>query len=185
MKRCIAILLMIIFLAGCRSGDALMEQALQLRGKLQGSGVEFDAEVVADYGDKTYTFGMHCQSDAIGNLKFAVTQPETIQGISGTVAQGTGQLTFDDKILAFDILADGLISPVSGPWVMMQTLRGGYLTACGRDDLGIRLSIDDSYAEKPLHLEIWLDETNLPKYCEIFWNGRRLLSIKISSFTFV
>ena len=184
MKRLIGLLLVAVLLCGCASGDAQLDRALDLRGKLQRQSVSFDAKIVADYGDKTYTFSMQCQSDTVGNLKFAVTQPQTIEGITGTVAKGTGKLTFDDKMLAFDILADGLISPVSGPWVMMQTLRGGYLTACGQDSQGLRLSIDDSYAEKPLHLEIWLDENDLPKYCEIFWNGRRLLSISVSSFTF-
>lgn len=185
MKRLIGLLLVAVLLCGCAAGDAQMERALELRGKLQRQSVSFDAEIVADYGDKTYTFSMNCQSAATGELKFSVMKPQTIKGITGTVSGGTGKLTFDDKVLAFDILADGLISPVSGPWVMMQTLRGGYLTACGQEAQGLRLSLDDSYAEKPLHLEIWLDEKDLPKYCEIFWNGRRLLSMNVSSFTFV
>lgn len=162
-----------------------MDRTLALRGKLQQTEVAFVVQTVADYADKTYTFAMECRSDAMGNLKFKVTEPQTIAGITGNIAKGTGKLTFDDKILAFDILADGLISPVSGPWVMMETLRGGYLTACVQESEGLRVSIDDSYAEKALHLDIWLDDADLPKYCEVYWSGRRLLSMTVSSFAFV
>ena len=185
MKRWVVLILVVLFLCGCSAGDEQMERALDLRTKLQRQSVSFDVEIIADYGDKTYTFGMECRSDALGDLNFTVTKPQTIAGISGTVAKGTGKLTFDDKMLAFDILADGLISPVSGPWVMMESLRSGYLTSCGRDAEGLRVTVDDSYAEKALHLDVWLDENDLPKYCEVLWNGRRLLSMKVSSFTFL
>lgn len=185
MKRLVGLIMVVLLLCGCSSDDAQMERALTLRGKLQRAAVGFDAEIVADYGDKTYTFSMNCQADTTGNMKFTVTKPQTIEGISGTVTKGTGKLTFDDKVLAFDVLADGLISPVSGPWVMIETLRGGYLTSCAQEGDALRLTIDDSYAEKALHLDVWLDAQDLPKYCEVFWNGRRLLSIQVSSFTFV
>ena len=185
MKRLLGLLLVMVLLCGCASEDAQMERAIALRGKLQQNAVSFDVQIVADYGDKTYTFSMKCQSDAMGNLKFEVTQPQTIAGITGTVAKGTGKLTFDDKVLAFDILADGLISPVSGPWVMMETLRSGYLTSSTQEGEELRLSIDDSYAEKALHLDIWLDREDRPKYCDVYWNGRRLLSMSVSSFAFL
>ena len=185
MKRIIVILLVMVLLAGCTSSDAQMERALILRSKLQGNSVKFDAKILADYGDKTYTFSLACEADVTGNLKFSVIQPESIAGITGTVSKGTGKLTFDERVLAFDTLADELVSPVSGPWVMMQTLRGGYLTSCAMEGEGLRLSIDDSYAEKALHLDVWLDKNDLPFRCDILWNGRRLLSMGITNFTFV
>lgn len=185
MKRLVGLLLVIILLCGCSADDAGMERALDLRGKLQRGSVSYDVDIVADYGDKTYTFSMQCQSDTAGNMKFRVTKPQTIEGITGTVAKGTGKLTFDDKVLAFDVLADGLVSPVSGPWVMLETLRSGYLTSCAQEGDGLRLTIDDSYAEKALHLDVWLDGEDNPKYCEVYWNGRRLLSMTVSSFAFM
>lgn len=185
MKRILGLLLVMALLCGCSADDALMDRALALRGKLQRSSVLYDVDILADYGDKTYTFSMQCQSDAMGNMKFKVMKPESIAGITGTVAKGTGKLSFDNKVLAFDILADGLISPVSGPWVMLETLRSGYLTSCAEENDGLRVAIDDSYAEKALHLEFWLDSADLPKYCEVYWNGRRLLSMTVNSFAFL
>ena len=124
MKRIVTAVCLVLFLTGCAGVDDSLDRAMALRAKLLASqGVRFDAEITADYGDSTYTFSMTCSSDNQGNVSFAVVQPESIAGISGTVSAEGGKLTFDDKILAFDILADGLISPVSGPWVMMETLR--------------------------------------------------------------
>ena len=185
MKRIVWIFLVLMLLAGCSDTSQQMDRVMTLRGILQQRNVAFDASVTADYGNKVHTFAMHCQADPQGNLKFTVTEPETIAGISGTVAKDSGRLTFDDKILAFDILADDLISPVSGPWVLLETLRGGYLTSCSQEGELLRVAIDDSYEENALHLEVWLDSQNIPRQCEIYWQGRRLLSMDVENFTFV
>ena len=185
MKRIALIILILLLLAGCSDTSQQMDRVMALRGNLQQRGVSFDANITADYGNKVHTFAMQCQSDVQGNLKFTVTEPQTIAGITGTVARGDGKLTFDDKILGFDILADDLISPVSGPWVLMETLRGGYLTSCSQDGEFIRVAIDDSYEENALHLEVWLDSNDLPRQCEIYWQGRRLLSMDVNNFVFV
>lgn len=185
MKRLFCIMLILLLLSGCSANSGNMDRAIALRGNLQQKEISFDAAVTADYGDKIHTFSMMCQADVQGNLKFTVTQPETIAGISGMVAKGSGKLTFDDQVLAFDILADGLISPVSGPWVMVETLRGGYLTSCSQEGNLLRVAIDDSYEENALHLDIWIDDGDIPQRCEIYWQGRRLLSMDVKNFTFL
>ena len=185
MKRIICIFVMLFLLSGCSVESGNMDRAMALRGKLQQKEVSFETTITADYGDKIHTFSMECRSDVQGNLPFTVTEPETIAGISGTVAKGSGKLSFDDQVLAFDILADGLISPVSGPWVMVETLRGGYLTSCSQEGELLRVAIDDSYAENALHLDVWIDESDIPQRCEIYWQGRRLLSMDVKNFTFL
>lgn len=185
MKRFALICLLLILLCGCTADSAGLDRAMALRGKLQQKEVTFDASITADYGDKVHTFAMQCHGDKLGNMKFTVTEPESIAGITGTVAKGSGKLTFDDQVLAFDILADELISPASGPWVLLETLRGGYLTSCSDEGELLRVSIDDSYAKNALHLEVWLSSDDIPQRCEIYWQGRRLLSIDVKNFAFV
>lgn len=185
MKRIWILLLMIAMLCGCSGGSEQLDRAMALRGKIQQKEVTFEAVVTADYGDKVHTFSMECHADTQGNLKFKVTEPDNIAGISGTISKGSGKLTFDDQVLAFDILADELISPVSGPWVLMETLRSGYLTSCSTEGDLLRVAIDDSYEENALHLEVWLDSDDIPKQCEIYWQGRRLLSMDVKNFAFV
>ena len=185
MRRLGILFLMLIMLCGCSESSQQLDRALALRGKIQQKEVYFQATVTADYGEKTHTFSMACHADPMGNFKFQVTEPENIAGISGTITKGNGKLTFDDQVLAFDILADELVSPVSGPWVLMETLRGGYLTSCSTEGDLLRVSIDDSYENNALHLEVWLDSNDIPQQCEIYWQGRRLLSIDVKNFAFL
>ena len=186
MKRIAVVLCVLLLLTGCAGTQEQLDRAMALRSKLlAASGCSFDAVVTADYGDLSYTFSMNCQGDDQGNLQFSVTEPETIAGISGTVSATGGKLTFDEKALTFGLRADGLVSPVSAPWVLLKTLRSGYLTSCGQEGEYLRLSIDDSYAEDALHLDIWLGEGDLPIQSDIYWQGRRLLSVKVENFTFL
>ena len=172
-----------VMLTGCSGVREELDRAMTLRAKLLAAqGVSFDTVITADYGDKTYTFSASCVTDGQGKLSFTVQEPQAIAGITGTVSQTGGKLTFDDKALAFDVLADGLVSPVSGPWLLMKTLRSGYLTSCGIQGEYLRLTIDDSYADDALHLDIWLDSNDVPVRGEILWQGRRILSLEVKNF---
>ena len=158
MKRIVAVLFVLLILTGCSGMDADMDRAMDIRAKILSQSIQFETDITADYGDKTYTFSAQCSADSKGNLTFTVLKPETISGISGSVSASGGKLTFDGKALSFPLLADNQITPVSAPWVLVKTLRSGYLTSCGMDGDLIRLAIDDSYADDALHLDIWLDE---------------------------
>lgn len=185
MKRIVILLCALLLLTGCSGKNQELDRAMNLRSKLLSKTVAFDANITADYGDKTYTFAMNCQVDSQGQLSFTVIEPELISGITGTVSATGGKLTFDDVALSFELLADGQFSPVSGPWILMKTLRSGYLTSCTQEGDAFRISIDDSYKEDALHLDIWLNSEDAPIRGEIMWQGRRLLSIDVKNFTFL
>lgn len=182
MKRAVGILLLLLTLTGCGADDDALDRAMALRAKLLGSDCSFDTEITADYGDEICTFSVYCEGNGEGNLGFRVTAPEAIEGITGVIDQGGGKLTFQDTALAFPLLADDQLSPVSAPWVFFTTLRGGYLTAAGMEDELLRLTIDDSYEEDALTVDIWLDETDTPVRAEILYDGRRILTLTISNF---
>ena len=185
MKRIAYILCLIVLLTGCSTKDGNMERALKLRSDLLSNGAAFDAVITADYGDKLYSFEAACTFDSQGTLTFTVIKPDSIAGIIGTVSRNGGKLTFADQALAFPMLADGQVTPVSAPWVLINTLRSGYLTSCGKAGDGLRISLDDSYHDDALHLDIWLDSTDMPVRGEILWQGRRILSIEVKNFRFV
>ena len=182
MKRLWALVIAVIFLVGCAGEDGQLDRAMNLRAQMNAKTVSFDARVVADYGDETYEFAMECSCGPDGELRFTVKEPQTISGITGAVSATGGKLTFDDTALAFELMADGQLNPVSAPWVLMKTLRGGYLTSCCQEEGMLRVSIDDSYEDDALHLEIWLDEADCPKEAEIYWQGRRLLTVSVTNF---
>lgn len=186
MRRWLALFILLIFLPGCTDSDTELSQALDLRSRLtQKNGCLFDVVITADYGDTVYTFSMECEAEKSGDLKFTVTDPKTISGICGSVSGDGGKLVFDDTALAFDVLADGQITPVSAPWHMINALRGGYISSCGKDGEYLRISVDDSYREEALHMDIWLDKSDFPLRGEILWQGRRILSMDVRNFRFV
>ena len=115
-------------------------------------------------------------------MQFTVLQPESIAGITGNISSGEGKLTFDDVALQFPLLADGQITPISGPWILMKTLLGGYLTAVSEEEDLLHLTINDSYEEDALQMEIWLNEENAPVCAEILYDGRRIVTMNVENF---
>lgn len=183
MKNILCFVLITCLLCGCQMGNEQMNDALMLRQRiLAGSGCSFHAEVTADYGDVIYQFSMKCQADKQGNLAFTVTAPESISGITGTVTETGGHLTFDGTALAFATIADGQVTPVTAPWIFLRTLRSGYIVSTGKSEKATYLQIDDSYQDNALHLDIWLDNAGVPNRAEILWEGRRILSLIVSDF---
>ena len=172
-----------LFLLGCAPGADPLEKGITLRtGLLEGNGCGFFATVTADYNDYLHTFVLQCVADSSGAVRFEVIAPDSISGITGIMTGEEGTLTFDDEVLLFSPLADGQLAPVTGPWVFLKALRSGYLVSCGQTGYGSILTLDDSYAEDAFRLEVGLDDRDLPVFAEIYWQGRRILSMRIDNF---
>ncbi len=186
MKKFLPVILSFVLLfSGCESTKDALSKAITLRDKiLNGNGCSFHTVIHADYGEKIYTFSAECITDREGNLTFTVTSPDSISGITGKVKATGGEVLFDDKVLAFQSMAEDQITPVSAPWVFMKALRSGYIASCSVGDRGTEVSIDDSYSEDALLLQILLKEEK-PVSAEIFWQGRRVLTLTIENFTFL
>ena len=174
-------LLILICLCGCAGPET--DPGLALRSRVLEKGCCFDAEITADYGDSLSVFSVRCRADNGGETAFTVTAPESIAGISGTLSAGTGKLLFDgEKAVAFPLLAEGLLTPAAAPWIFVRTLRSGNLIASGREGDYTRLSIDDSFREDALRLDIWLDGAGDPAKADISYGGQRYLSMGITNF---
>ena len=183
MKRIFSVFLLTLMLQGCTSGQNTIDRGIALRESIASSkGCEFEATVVADYGDDIYTFRMQCNLTEDSSVQFTVLEPETISGISGQIDSRGGKLVFDDTILAFPPIADGQLTPVSAPWVIMNALRSGYIHFCGNEGEGIRIRIHDSYQDEALTVDIWTDEQDIPVRGEILWENRRIMSVDIKNF---
>ena len=46
----------------------------------------------------------------------------------------------------------------------------------------LRLTIDDTYEDDALQLDIWLNEQDMPKHAEIVYDGRKILSLNVTEF---
>lgn len=183
MKRIAAVIFALVLLTGCTGKRDELDRAMKLRANLLGClGCSFDVAVTADYGDEIFEFAMSCEADGRGNLSFTVTQPESIAGITGEISSGEGKLTFEDAALQFPLLADDQVTPISGPWILIKTLLGGYLTAANEEEDLLHLTIHDSYEDDALQMEIWLNSENAPVCGEILYDGRRIVTMTVENF---
>lgn len=183
MKKVGVLFAVLIFLAGCSHTSTEIDRGMELRSELlQADSCSFDAEITADYGDKIYSFSMSCVGNSKGDITFTVTAPETISGITGIITNEGGKLTFDDVALHFDTMADDQVTPVMAPWILLKTLRSGYLTSACTEDGQIRLTLDDSYEDEALQLDVWLNADKIPARAEILYDGKRILSLAVENF---
>ena len=184
MKRIVAVFLALVLLTGCTGKRDELDRAMKLRASLLGClGCSFDATITADYGDEVHVFAMRCQTGGRGELQFEVLRPESIAGITGEFSSGEGKLIFDDVVLQFPLLADGQVTPISGPWILIKTLLGGYISAVNEEDENLHLTIYDSYEEDALQMEIWLNGEDAPICGEIIYDGRRILTLTVENFS--
>lgn len=183
MKRFSCLFLCVCFLYGCSSSNPKLEKALEFRNAiLSGTSCSFIADISATIDDDIYTFKIDCTTDSTGKLEFAVLEPESIAGICGEVSDSGTFITFDDVVLGLPQVADGRLNPVSSPWVFINSLRSGYLTAVGESDDGFTLSIDDSYEEDSIRLNVYTSMDFVPNRVEMFQNGICFLTMQIRSF---
>ena len=174
MKRILCVFCLVCILSGCASHNTSVDHAMCVRQELNNSnGCMFDAVVTADYGDSVYTFTLQCMADSEGNVEFSVIDPVSISGVSGQIANDKGSIVFDDKVLAFSMLADGYITPVSAPWLFLKALRGGYIHGCSNEEGLTRVILHDTYREEPLQVDIWIDETTVPIRADFLWKDSR------------
>lgn len=184
MKRLLSVVLLLLVLCACTQQDGV-SQAVAIRDRLlSAEGCSFVADISADYGDKIYSFTMNCTFDAMGNMNFNVQQPVSISGVTGQIRDADGFLTFDDKLLAFELLADDQITPVSAPWIVVKTIRSGYINACAQRDGIVHVTFDDSYEENALQVDVWFQDQNVTA-AELLWCGRRIMTISVKSFTYL
>lgn len=183
MKRVCWLLLFAILLTGCTQENRELASAMQLRERILASQeCSFQADVTADYGDSLCTFSMDCRTDSTGTVQFAITSPQTIEGIRGTISDAGGNITFDDQAVYFPLLTDDLLVPASAPWIFMKTLRGGYMSAVSEEEDMLHLTVNDSYADDALTLDIWLNADQIPVRADILHQGIRILSLEIENF---
>ena len=181
MKRLLPLLL--IFLVGCTGPDPAMEAALDLRTRCLSAGqVTFAADIRADYITQIEEFSLECDSGADGTMAFRVLEPEDISDIRGTVRGSEGTVEFDDTVLAFPLMADGRLSPLSGPWVVLKAIRSGNILAAGAEGELLHVTIDDRYEENALKVDIWMEEGRVEE-AEVAWEGRRCLSMTFDDFS--
>jgi hypothetical protein len=182
-KRLLLLLLIGVVLSGCASDASGMNDVITLRNSLQnGKGCSLDVSVTTDYGDSLSTFALSCSFDKQQNVDITVIHPETISGIKCRISGDKGKLTFDEKVLAFEMIADGQLTPISAPWLVMKALNSAYINAIAKEKEGMLVRLDDSVNGILYSVDLWLDGNNMPRLAEIVFDGKRIVSMSITNF---
>lgn len=183
MKRIIGIVLVVcVLFSGCNISEEL-EPLDKLRGLLrQGSGLEFDVRIWAEYVDTQHSFLLHCAMDTEGVIRFEVLEPESIKGVAGTIDETGGSLTYDGVILTFPLLADGTLSPVCAPWFLLRSINGGLIRSVSNDSELYGITFDESFRGEAFQVELQLSADGIPVRSEIFWEGLCIVKMDIESF---
>lgn len=185
MRRLFAWIFVVCMLSGCSGRESQMDRAIKIREKIQSSDCSFLFEMTADYGDSIAEFSLECQADSNGDILFTVAAPESIKGISGTITDVGGFLTFDDQVLAISPVMEDSLSPVFAPWLFLRALRSGYVNSCSNYEDGIRLHIDDSFSDSVYQLHIWIQQDDIPVAVDFLLDGCRIMSAQIKNLSFM
>ena len=171
-------------LSGCSGENRELQAALEFRENLlKAQQCSFLAEVTADYGDSLAEFSMDCRGDGKGDLAFEITEPEVISGIRGSITDSGGTVRFEEDAIYFPLMTDDLLTPACAPWIFLKTLRSGCISAVCLEEGTLHMTVDDSYDEDALRLDIWL-RANVPVQADISHNGRRILSLDVKNFDY-
>ncbi len=175
----------VLLLGGCGKTKDAQNDLLKIRQDISGKEYAFLASIHADFGENTYDFKLDCRFDTVGNMTFSIVSPETISGITGKINTAGGQLTFDDKAVAFCLMADGQISPVCAPWLAIKGLRSGFLSSWRKEDGGTLFSIDDTFEGARVAFRVVVTNDLQIQSAEILWEDRCILSIAVENFRYL
>ena len=175
-----AILLLLFLLSGCTPQETALSPAIEFRAALA-NGCRFHAQVSADFGETVASFAMDCETDSDGVLRLTVTEPETLSGITATVKNGGGTITYDGMALDFGLLANGNVVPAAAPAIAADCWLRQYISSAGYEDERYRATYERGFDEKRLFVDTWF-ENAVPICAEVCYNGQRILKIQITEF---
>lgn len=187
MRRVLSLLLIasaLISLNACAKPTGEASPAAEFRAALvNADGCSFRAEVTADFGDTVQSFTLDCAADADGKTELTVVSPESIAGITATVADAAGTITYDGMAMDFGLLADGQVAPAAAPALAVECWLRAYISSSGREEELYRVTYENGYDEKTLTVDTWF-ENGLPISAEVCYNQQRILRLVLTDFAF-
>lgn len=180
MRKFLSLLLLPLLLCGCGKSESTVSEAIAFRAALvEAGGCSFRADVRADFGDTVQDFSLDCTADAEGTTAFTVLKPETLAGITATVTQQGGQVTYDGMAMDFGLLANGNVSPAAAPAIAVNCWLSAYIVSAATGETVYQQDFD----EKALTVTTRF-ENNIPFFAEVCYNQQRVLELTLSDFAF-
>ena len=184
MRRIAAAVFLCLLLCGCAKTENAVHQAVEFRAALvQAGGCRYKAEICADFGGTVENFAVRCDSMADGTTELTIEKPESLSGITATVTDKGGKITYDGMAVDFGLLADGSLAPAAAPSLLISCWSSEYITCGGNEDGRYRASYEKGFDEAVLKIDTWF-ENHLPIYAEVCYNNTGILRLTITEFEF-
>lgn len=179
MRRIVIAILLCIFCTACSKED--ISPAIDFRAELVQKGCSFTADVEADFGLTVQNFTLQCQTQE-ETLRFEVLAPESLSGITATVSNGGGTVTYDGMAMDFGLLANGNVIPAAAPAIIADCWKNAYISAVGADGEYYTATYERDHDQKKLVVQTWF-EKGLPISAEICYNQMRVIKITFRDFS--
>ena len=138
-KSCVMCVLMIsLLLSGCGAGEkgGPQELALTIRSEyLSAQGCTAGLEVVADYGQRVYTYTVDVTVTGDEGV-LTITAPEEVAGITVRMSPERNVLEYDGAVLETGPLDRDGLTPVGAVFSLLESARSGFIDSCVPEDLG-------------------------------------------------
>lgn len=180
----VAVVLLCVFLCGCSAEENVVSQAVEFRAALvQAGGCSYTAQISADFGGTVEEFTVSCRSLADGTTELTILAPETLEGITATVTDSGGKITYEGMAVDFGLLANNSLAPAAAPSLIAACWSSEYIAFAGMEEELYRVTYEKGFDEGALKVDTWF-ENSLPIYAEVCYNNTRILRLTITEFQF-
>lgn len=137
-KLCALMMILVLPLAACGGeggGNEAEKMLAEVRGKyLEMTGCTGHADLIADYGQRVYTYGMDFSWQREGETLLTLTAPEVVAGTAAHIAAGETALEYDGVMLETGPLNAAGLAPVDAVPALLAYAREGFAAECGMEE---------------------------------------------------
>lgn len=175
-----AVIPLMLFLSACGGAEDESEVLLQrVRGYyLEALSLAGHGEIVADYGQRVYTYGVDFSWNKDGETVLVLTAPENIAGTVARISEGETAMEFEGIMLETGAVSSDGTTPIDLIPTLLRYAREGFVTSCGVETvegenyLHIVCADPADISSEETEAELWFSaETYHISRGEVFVNG--------------
>lgn len=169
-RLCALMMTLILLLSACGNmGGSGAEKLLQqVRGSyLEMAGCIGHGEIVADYGQRVYSFGVDFSWEKEGETLLRLTYPENVVGTTAHINKGETALEFDGVIVETGPLDEAGLTPIDVIPALLHNIREGYIADCaleereGLQELHAICRDPEKVPGEGVEVQLWFDPETL------------------------
>ncbi len=185
MFRRLGVFLCVLLLSGCAARQDAVQEAMDFRVRLlEAKACRFSAAVTADFGERVCDFSLDCvYAPQENEASLTVTAPDSIAGITATVAGGEAEVAFDGLRLELGTLPGGRAVPLQLPRILGDAWAYGYIESEAEIPGGHLVTWRAGSGDEELLVYTWFDEQRVPTEAVVYCGSVRVLGAELRGFS--